>query len=115
MEIDTWYKWMLVYLYDGGGVLIFLAVSILAWKIRSISLIAAAIFMFAFVVGTHYQSSAQRAYVEAQQTMLDQSGIVFEFYMWRVMSSVGFLLGGASLLWFAVKNKESKRGQINDP
>ena len=115
MEIDTWYKWILVYFYEGGQVLVFLAVSVLAWKIRSFSLIVAAISMFAFVVGAHYQSIAQEAYVEAQQTMQDQSGIVFQFYMWRVISSVGFLLGSASLLWFAVKNKGSKNGQANNP
>jgi hypothetical protein len=29
MEIDTWYKWMLVYFYDGGGILLMVATSIL--------------------------------------------------------------------------------------
>jgi hypothetical protein len=115
MEIDAWYKWMLVYFYDGGQIILFLAVSVLAWKIRSLPLIAAAICMFAFVVGGHYQLTAQRAYVEAQQTMQDQSGIVFQFYVWRAISSVGYLLGSASLLWFAVKNKGSTNGQASNP
>ncbi len=106
---------MLVYFYDGGRVLVFLAVSVLAWKIRTFPLILAAVCLFAFVLGTHYQSVAQRVYVEAQQTMQDQSGIVFEFYVWRVISSLGSLLGSASLLWFAVKNNGSKLVEVNNP
>jgi hypothetical protein len=40
---------------------------------------------------------------------------LFEYYAWRVISSVGFVLGGASLLWFAVKNKGSNNGKVNNP
>jgi hypothetical protein len=115
MEIDTWYKWMLVYFYDGGGILLMVATSILAWKYRTFTLYLAAIAMFGFVVGGFAQSSAQRAFIEAQQTMQDQSGIIFEYYAWRAISSVGFVLGGASLLWFAVKNRGSNNGKVNNP
>jgi hypothetical protein len=71
--------------------------------------------MCAFVVGTHFRVSAQRAYIEALQTMQDQSGIIFDFYIWRVIRSVGSLPGGALLLWLAIKMKGTTQVDINNP
>jgi len=69
MEIDTWYKWMLVYFYDGGGILILLSTVVLAWKYRTLTLYLAAVSMFGFVVGRFGQSSAQRAIIEAHSAV----------------------------------------------
>ena len=101
---------MLVYFYDGGGILLLLSTVVLAWKYRTPTLYLSAFAMFGYVIGGFAQSSAQRAIIEAQQTMQDQSGFIFEYYSWRVISSVGFVLGGAALLWFAVKTSKDVNG-----
>ena len=104
MEIDTWYKWTFVYFYNGGGILLLLTSFVLAWKLRNLPSFIAALGMVGYVFGVFAQASAQNAYIEAQQTFQDQSGILSQFYVWRLISSVGFVSGGAALLWLALKS-----------
>ncbi len=98
MIIDTWYEWIFTYCYWlGQGLLVAVGLVVLA-KNKSIIGFACAIGFLIFGLGSLMQVQLDRAYHEAKQTQSNTAMIESSNVLWRGSGSLGFLIGGGSLL-----------------
>lgn len=107
MVIDTWYQWLMVYLYEIGGYLLIASSLVLARKTKKAVTYLAVIAFCAFVAGSEVQKRGQSAIVEAHQTKTDDSSAATALLFGRVLGSLGFFVGATSLIWFAIKQQNN--------
>jgi hypothetical protein len=105
VELDSWFKWLMLYLYEGGAAFLLIASLVFARKTKTILCYVAALGFCAFLVGNQIMSSAQTSSVQATQTNTPVTAHEQQFHLGRILSSFGFFVGAGSLLIFAFRGK----------
>lgn len=107
MVIDTWYQWLMVYLYEIGGYLLIASSFVLARKTKKVAMYFAVAAFCAFVAGGDIQKRGQSSLFEAHQTKSDDSEALTLLLVGRALGSLGFVIGTGSFLWFAIKQQKT--------
>lgn len=118
MKVDAWQEWLIIATYDIAQLVFLVAAILLVLRTKRLPAYFVALGFALFLVGNRVLLDASRDMAEAEQRKGEVASIQLHELVGSVLSSVGFLGAGLSLVWFAMSERTQEgrdTSRLNGP